>query len=91
MELLRLVLMFFIVMHHCLIKCGVMNAGFDNGENLDLLAAFLDPFFFVGVNCFVLISGYFGIEFKFKGLYKLFVQCAFYALLFYLLHLLLNY
>lgn len=90
MELLRLVLMFFIVMHHCLIKCGVMNAGFDNGENLDLLAAFLDPFFFVGVNCFVLISGYFGIEFKFKGLYKLFVQCAFYALLFYLLHLLLN-
>ena len=35
----------------------------------------------------MLISGFFGIEFKFKGLYKLFVQCAFYGFLFYLLHL----
>ena len=86
MELLRLVLMFFILMHHYLLKGG-MNAGFQKDVDLNLLAAFLDPFFFVGVDCFVLISGYFGIRFKLKGLYKLFVQCAFYGLLFYLLHL----
>lgn len=89
-ELLRLVLMFFILMHHYLLKGYGLNAGFYNDVDLDLSAAFLDPFFFVGVNCFVLISGYFGIKFKFKGLYRLFIQCAFYGLLFYLLHLIID-
>ena len=90
MELLRLVLMFFILMHHYLMKGGGLNAGFYEGEDLDLMAAFWDPFFYVGVNCFVLISGFFGIDFKFKGFFKLFRQCVFYGLLFYLLHLYLD-
>lgn len=84
-ELLRLVLMFFILMHHYFVR--VKNAWpIIDGES-DIFASFVDPFLYVGVNCFVLISGYFGIRFRFRGLYGLFMQCAFYGLLFYLIHL----
>lgn len=74
-ELLRLLLMFMILMHHFLVH-GLHTAGFSEDYDAELLATALDPFFFVGVNCFVMISVFFGIKLKFTGLYKLFVQCA---------------
>ena len=48
MELLRLVLMFFILMHHFLMKGGGLNAGYYDGEDLNLMAAFSGSFFLVG-------------------------------------------
>lgn len=39
----------------------------------------------IGVNCFVLISGYFGIKFSVKGLLNFWLWCIFYSVLLYLL------
>ena len=47
----------------------------------------LDAFCYIGVNCFVLISGWFQIKFSWKGLLKLYVICAFYGTLAYIFHL----
>lgn len=38
----------------------------------------------IGVNCFTLISGYFGIKASFTGLLKFTLQCIFYSVLIYL-------
>ena len=73
-------------MHHLLLH-GLHNIGFEDNYPAERWATFLDPFFYIGVNGFVLISGFFGIKFKITGLYKLFIQCAFYGLVGYLIHL----
>lgn len=39
----------------------------------------------IGVNCFVLISGYFGIKFSVKGLLNFWLWCVFYSVFLYLL------
>jgi len=44
-------------------------------------------FLYVGVNCFILISGYYGIKFKIKGLIALYLSCLFYGLVGQLVHL----
>ena len=41
----------------------------------------------VGVNCFVLISGFFGIKFKLRSLFNLYAICAFYNLMAYGVHI----
>lgn len=64
MELLRIVAMTMIVIHHFLIH-GIKP------ENLpDNLYYLLDPFFLIGVNLFFLISGYFKVKFSLKGILK---------------------
>ena len=44
-------------------------------------------FLSVGVNCFVLISGYYSIRFKWKGLLNLYFTCFFYGLLGYCIYI----
>lgn len=82
-ELLRIVCMFMIVMHH--FATNVWYPGMahvhtptSTGEALVLLSHCL---FFIGVNCFVLISGYFSIKTSLKGFLHLYGFYAFYALL----------
>lgn len=60
LELLRIVAMLFIVAHHFLIATGKLDyrTGVLRGGE------FLNAFCVVGVNCFILISGYFGIKFR---------------------------
>ena len=90
MELLRIVCMLFIVMHHFITEILVPDLyrhdvsqwdGYRSGLYL------LNNLLFVGVNVFVLISGYYGIKAKIKGFANLYFQCAFYGLLAYLIHL----
>lgn len=44
-------------------------------------------FLYVAVNCFVLISGYFLIKLKLKSFTNLYITCAFYGLLGYIIHI----
>lgn len=57
-ELLRIVAMMFIIMHHELIAAGLTNYVLPSAGWGNILNAFL----VCGVNCFILISGFFGIH-----------------------------
>ena len=89
-ELLRIVCMLFIVMHHFitealvpdLFRCDVDVWDWNRAAMIGL-----NYFCFIGVNVFVLISGYYGIRFKWRGLGNLYLTCAFYAFLAYVIHL----
>uniref|UniRef100_UPI003F9F18C4 acyltransferase n=1 Tax=Gemella haemolysans TaxID=1379 RepID=UPI003F9F18C4 len=72
-ELLRIILMLFIVMHHIIssvIAPGFSNKGF----------ACVDVVLHTAVIIFVLISGYFGINLRIKSLLNLILQVVFYSL-----------
>lgn len=96
-ELLRIVLMFFIVAHHGIVH-GLGLAGL-SGTMKDvciirdgdfLLASLLNSFFIIAVNTFVFISGFFSIQHvRNKGLY-LFSQLLVCTLLFTLPYLFLK-
>lgn len=75
-ELLRLILMLMIVMLHVFrleLHNNINNTGLYISELL------LTSLFFVGVNCFVFISGYFGVRFKSKTIISLGIQALFYS------------
>ncbi len=79
-ELLRLICMFFIVVHHFIVHGIYRDVLYETvtwESSVDLLIAqFLNAFCFVGVNCFILISGYFGIRLKWKGVVNLYLTCV---------------
>lgn len=84
-ELMRLVCMVMILIHH-IATHGFFSTDILLGENgkMNLLsdsAVFINSFCYIGVNVFLLITGYYGIRFKFKGLLKLYVMIAFYGLI----------
>lgn len=89
-ELLRVLCMFFIVFHHFMIHCTFPDYKTDALNGLDGalgVALMLNGFFCVAVNCFVLITGYYGLKFKLRGFLKLYLACAFYSLMGYFVHL----
>ncbi len=73
-ELLRLVCMFYIVLHHFIVH-GLKSAGYW-GEAINIYSVISNSFIIVGVNCFVLISGYFGIQSSWKGFIHLYVATS---------------
>ena len=82
-ELLRIICMFMIVMHHFALNVwfpGMVRLTPQStiSGNVVLLSHCL---IFIGVNCFVLISGYFGIRTSLRGFLRLYGFYAFYALL----------
>lgn len=83
MELLRIICMLFILIHHfiihalypdLLVRDGVMNG-------YRIACILINGFVYVGVNCFILISGYYGIKCRFRSLFNLYCICVFFALL----------
>lgn len=84
-ELLRVVSMFIIVLYHFL-----AHALIPNYPQLDYITKPLAVILHIGVICFVLISGYWGIKFSLKGFMKLFLYCSFYALLIYVVGVIIN-
>ena len=86
-ELLRLVVMAMIVLHHFIFHgLGLYkNLKFGEAAIMDAtdtrLALVADSFLICGVNVFVLISGWFSIKLKAKGFIKLFAICSFFAVL----------
>lgn len=77
-ELLRIVSMFFIVLEHILIN-GTDFYSHAIGNQL-LVANSIIGFTYIGVNCFILITGYFGAEFSWRRLISLYLICGFYEL-----------
>lgn len=80
-ELLRIVCMFFIVLHHFMAHTVYHDAILGNAIflNTDIVPMMLNAFLVVGVNCFLLISGYFSIQFSWKGFLNLYLLMAFYV------------
>lgn len=71
-DLLRVILMFMIIVHHILLRgCGLRNLYKNSFDNNNLLFSFLNVFLVVAVNCFFLISGYYGIKKNLKKAIKL--------------------
>lgn len=84
-ELLRLVVMGMIVLHHFIFHgLGLYrNLAFGEASLMDAndtkMALIADSFLICGVNVFILISGWFSIKFKTKSFVKLFAICSFFA------------
>lgn len=75
MELLRIVAMSMIVIHHFLVH-GITPDNFTDG-----LYYIVDPFFLCGVNLFFLISGYFQVKYSLKSILKLGLLVLFFGLI----------
>lgn len=80
LELLRILAMFGVLIVHA--DFGAL--GWPDGEEFrsipyySVVRTLIESFALVCVNVFVLISGWFGIRFKWKGLIKLLFQCGFF-------------
>lgn len=87
-ELLRLLCMFLIVLQH-VIKSAIYPEIQTDGlwTTGSYIGAFSLGFVCIAVNCFILISGYFGIKFKLRHLVNLYTICAFYNLIAYGIHI----
>lgn len=86
-ELLRSVLMVMIILFHLIVHgCKVkgLHLSLYQPTNHDFFYLFALSFLCVAVNCFIFISGYYGINFKIKTLISFWAQGAFYALGIYL-------
>lgn len=77
-ELLRIVSMFFIVLEHMLIL-GTHFFTNPIGSQLEIANSIIG-FTYIGVNCFLLITGYFGADFSWKRLLSIYLICFFYEL-----------
>lgn len=93
-ELFRIILMLMIVAHHYVVNSGFTSL-FDF-ENITGNMVFLQFFGFAGktgINCFVLITGYFMVksEFKFIKLVKLYLEAKFYVFTIYIIFLVTGY
>lgn len=88
-ELLRIVCMFFIVFHHFLVHAVFpdsldSDASLNSGNTISIIT---NGFLYIGVNCFILISGFYGVKLRWKNIASLFIACALYGVLGYLFHL----
>lgn len=91
-ELLRIVSIIMIIAHHYSVHGGWLNK--INGISANnLLIDFLAIGGKIGVSCFVLITGYFGIQskFNFKKIIKLIIQILFYSIGIYFVFNILNF
>jgi hypothetical protein len=80
-ELLRIILMGMIVVHHLIVHgIGIGTLGNVSGGK-QVLVLFTNAAVVMSVNTFLFISGYFGIQFKLKSLLSLWMQAVFYSLL----------
>jgi surface polysaccharide O-acyltransferase-like enzyme len=87
-ELLRIVLMFMIIVHHLVtrgLKLRELGSGVYTPMSSTTFQILLNSFLIVAVNTYVFISGYFEIKFKLRVLISFIVQCLFYSILLYLL------
>lgn len=90
-EILRLISTFFIIfIHSNFLSLGSpVSDDFFKYPLATWIRTFFESIGIIGVNCFIFISGWFGIKLKIKGLFNLLFQCGYFyifiALLFYLI------
>lgn len=77
--LLRILSMLFVVLFH--INLNVILRNSETSEFLKYIAIAGNSLVAVAVNCFVLISGYFGIRVRVKSFLGLFFQTEFYSVI----------
>lgn len=91
-ELLRIIAMLFIIIHHLTISgiglSDITNEVLDTNKLLYTIASLMNSFVIVGVNLFFLISGYFTINFNIRKIIALLTKLYVYTLLLNLLGLL---
>ena len=88
LELLRIVSMLMVLILHFNARANVGLLSFTHELSIQyLLGYILECFCIVAVNCFVLISGYFGIRLKVRSVLKLYMRCFLMGLLGYLLYI----
>ncbi len=86
-EFLRIVLMIMIILYHFVIHGAelkfkmMLNGEFINNKLYYVILSLTC----VAVNCYVFISGYYGIKFKLRTFVGFFIQAIFYSVFFYLL------
>lgn len=82
-ELMRLVCMFMIVVHHLIIHNiyddGIILCGTGGGDSNIITATVIDGVCYIGVNCFMLITGFYGVNFRWKSVYKICLWLLFYS------------
>lgn len=80
-ELLRIIAMFFIMCHHFIVNSLYnFQLGGQNGLTIEYgTYSMLEGFFYVGVNCFLLISGYYGIRLRASKIWSMYLQLGFYG------------
>lgn len=82
-EIMRIVLMFMIICHHCIINGYGFQRMMNTGEMVDpsysCFLSVLNSIVIIGVNVFFLISGYYGINFKKEKLSKIVFDLYLYA------------
>lgn len=82
-ELLRILLMLMIITHHLIVHGAKLELLGSNSLLIDSRTnpyPFLNSFFVIGVDGFIFISGFYGINYKLKGLVNIILQVIFYSL-----------
>lgn len=82
-ELLRLICMLMIVMHHFAVHClypHILTCT-EPGDIGEILVLLTHAYIFIGVNCFILLSGFYGIRVSIKSFFRLYMILSFYAIL----------
>lgn len=85
-ELLRIVLMMMIILFHLVVhgcKLKMLSTNSYTATNKDITYLSLVTLLAIAVNCFVFISGYYGIKFKIKTLISFSIQAIFYSVIIY--------
>ena len=88
LELYRIFLMLGIIAHHLIVNSGLeVNYDFNNLSFNMIFAQFFGMFGKIGINCFILITGYFMVtqNITLKKFLKLFLEFLFYEVLIYLI------
>lgn len=87
-EVLRIVCMLMVMILHFNNQCANQNLlQFPKELTSQYIFGFLiESFCIIAVNCFVLISGYFGVKFNVRSIFKLYLKCFFVGLVSYLLY-----
>ena len=94
LELLRIITMLLIVAHHYVVNSGLLEQIQTNPlANHSIFLLIFGAFGKTGINCFVLITGYFMCKssITLKKFLQLFIQIKFYRILFYLIFLISGY
>ena len=90
-DILRIVSMYLICLLHVLGAGGVLSGGIPQTANY-FIAWFLEITAYCGVDCYALISGYIGIEgkYKYSNIIYLWLQVEFYSLIIFLIFQIIN-
>lgn len=82
-ELLRLIAMFLVLLVHANYASlgGLSNIDIQKAPTFSFLRIFIEQASLICVNLFIIISGWFGIRFSWKGIGSILFQCSFYCIL----------